>query len=70
MNGLISGAGCNNTLAVQFINNNIKLDSFIIRKVAIDDKSINPVIINPMMNTNILCSSDSFNESGTEEDNT
>jgi hypothetical protein len=70
VNGLISGAGCNNTLAVQFINNNIKLDSFIIRKVAIDDKSINPVIINPMMNTNILCSSDSFNESGTEEDNT
>lgn len=68
VNGQVTGGNCNNNYVINHRTNNIKLDSFIIVRRGLDDKSFNPEIMSPNMVTSTFCSG-TDNMQGLEEDN-
>jgi len=68
VNGLITGANCNNSITLSFVVNPVKLDSFLLVPVKVTDKAFNPTIVVPTMITNTYCQGDNP-EGSNEQDN-
>lgn len=68
VNGQVTGGNCNNNYFINYRPNDIKLDSFIIIRRSLDDKSFNPTILSPNMVTSRICTG-TDNMQGLEEDN-
>ena len=69
VNGQVTGGNCNNNYFINYRPNDIKLDSFIIQRRSLDDKSFTPSILSPNMVTSRICSGTADNMQGMEEDN-
>ncbi len=69
VNGQVTGGNCNNNYIINYRPNDIKLDSFIIQRKSLDDKSFTPTILSPNMVTSRICSGTADNMQGMEEDN-